>query len=218
MDNATNPTTSNGTKGETVFVIVAMVLVTVAFLTILVIVFFYIWKRKRNSQTNKEEYSKEEYSKEEYSKEEKMVTAYEQGEESNPRFPPTGGLSTQDLNLQTAPTNSPPTLVTSPDQTSEYSSAGSSPILSSNHLQPPASMQRSGSSCSMTSSSGVSGSGRSSVCDGASVQGEAAVLTRIDTADEQTYAIKYTAQVKHELVIGQNTSAVDLLRQKNDTS
>ena len=77
-------------------------------------------------------------------------------------------------------------------------------------------MQRSGSSCSMTSSSGVSGSGRSSVGDGASVQGEAAVLTRIDTADEQTYAIKYTAQSKHELVTGQNASAVDLLRQKND--
>ena len=206
MDNATNPTTSSGTKGETAFVIVAVVLMTVAFLTILVTVFFYIWKWKRNSQTNKEEYSKEE----------KMVMAYEQGEESNPRFPPTGGLSTQDLNLQTAPTNSPPTLVTPSDQTSEYSSAGSSPILSSNHLQPPASMQRSGSSCSMTSSSGVSGSGRSSVCDGASVQGEAAVLKRIDTADEQTYAIKYTAQSKHELVTGQNASAVDLLRQKND--
>ena len=75
-------------------------------------------------------------------------------------------------------------------------------------------MPRPESSCSMTSSSGVSGSGRTSVCDGASIQGEAAVLTHTDAADEQTYGNKYTAQVKQELVIGQNTSTVDLLRQK----
>ena len=210
MGNATNPTTSSGTKGETIFVIVIVVLVTVAFLAILGIVFIYLWKRKSNSQPNKAEYSKEE----------KMVMAYQQREEGNPRFPPTGGLSTQDLNLQTAltvPTNSPPTLVTPPDQTSEYSSAGSSPTPSSNHLQPQVSMPRPGSSCSMTSSSGVSSSERTSICDGASVQGEAAVLTHTDTADQQSHAIKYTAQVKDELVTGQNTSAVDLLRQKNDT-
>ena len=146
-----------------------------------------------------------------------MVMAHQQEEESNPRFPPTGGPSTQDLNLQTAlalPANSPPTLLTPPDQTSEYSSASSSPTPSSNHLHPQVSMPRPESSCSMTSSSGVSGSGRTSVCDGASIQGEAAVLTHTDTADEQTYGNKYTAQVKQELVIGQNTSTVDLLRQK----
>ena len=145
-----------------------------------------------------------------------MVMAYQQGEGSNPRFPPSGGPSTQDLNLQTAltlPANSPPTLLTPPDETSEYSSAGSSPTLSSNHLQPQVSMPRPESSCSVTSSSGISGSRRTSVCDGASIQGEAAVLTHTDTA-EQTYA-KYTAQVRHELVTGQNTSTVDLLRQKN---
>lgn len=162
------------------------------------IIFFCVRRQKMTPPTNEPEYKKKE----------EMVTPHEQEEESGPRRPPTGGPSTLDQHLQI-----PLTLVTNSDQTSEYSSAGSSPMLSSYHLQPQASISRPGSSCSLMTSSGVSGSERTSLCDGASVQGEAVVPTHTDTAYEQSHTNKYAAQVKNEMVIGHKTP-VDCLGRK----
>ena len=191
QSNATTSPTNSTTKGEiTVLIIVVAVMIPVFLATFGCIVFFYVCRRKIKSPTNELDYKKKE----------EMVAPCEQEEESGPRRPPTGSPSTPDQHLQI--------LVTNSDQTSEYSSARSSPMPSSHHLQPQASISRPGSSCSLTTSSGVSSSERTSLCDGASVQGEAVVPTHTDTAYEQSHAIKYTAQVKDEMVIGQNTRPV----------
>ena len=189
--NATTPPTNTTTKGDfTILIIVVAVMIPAFLAAVGCIVFFYVCRQKMKSPTNEPEYKKKE----------EMVTPHEQGEESGPRRLPTGGPSSQEQCPQIALT-----LLTTSDQTSEYSSAGSSPMPSSYHLQPQASISRPGSSCSLTTSSGVSGSERTSLCDGASVQGEAVVPTHTDTAHEQSHTIKYAAQVKNEMVIGQNT-------------